>query len=68
MNLHNILQTLKETLGIQLFTVRTTKVTVGSLLFVMVAGVGTCVTRRSSRTRRSRRPSRWSRRHRDHPE
>lgn len=49
MTLHNILQTLKETLGIQLFTVRTTKVTVGSLLFVVVIVLVTYLLARLSR-------------------
>jgi potassium efflux system protein len=49
MNLNQFLMTIKETLGIQLFTVRTTKVTVGSFFIVLLVVVATYILARLSR-------------------
>jgi small-conductance mechanosensitive channel len=49
MNLHRILLSIKETLGVQLFAVRTTEVTVGSLIIFLLVVLATYMLARLSR-------------------
>jgi small-conductance mechanosensitive channel len=49
MNLHRILLSIKETLGVQLFAVRTTEVTVGSLIIFLLVVLATYILARLSR-------------------